>query len=104
MKNDNRNAIRVVLKPSIYPMVLVTSHGTCICSDCAQHSVHELISDLRSGYTKEYKVLCLAETDASIYCECCEQRLNIYEDLAMDPDEAEAEEATLSLYDTDSDL
>lgn len=104
MKDNNRNAIRVVLKPSMYPMVLVTSHGTCICSDCVQDSVYELIEDLRSGYTKEYKPLCLAETDSSIYCEYCEQWLNTYEDLEMDPDEAEAEEAALSIYNTDSDL
>lgn len=104
MKDNNRNAIRTVLKPSIYSMMLVTSHGTCICSECVKDNVFELIEDLRSGYTKEYKALCLAETDQSLYCEYCEQWFNDYDELAMDPDEAEAEEAALSLYDTDSDL
>lgn len=104
MRNNSRNAIRTALAPSMYQIMLVTSQGSAICSHCVRDNVHELISDLRSGYYTDLKPLCLAETDGAICCDYCGERYSEYSDLAMDPDEAEALEASESLYCSDSDL
>jgi len=84
MKDTSRDAIRQVLKPSMYPLMLTTNTGICLCSDCVANHAHSLIQDLRNGYYESYGVLSLCETDSWFYCEHCEQRFSSYEDLSND--------------------
>lgn len=106
MKDNNRNAIRQVLKPSMYQSMLITDSGCALCATCVRDNIHELISDLRNGILGNVSTLCLAETEGRVMCEYCEQEFTEYgdEDYYMDPDEAEAMEAADSLYASDSDL
>ena len=104
MRDTSRQAIRTVLQPSMYEVMLRTGHGTCLCRDCVADNVHELIKDLRTGHTQSYSVLSLADTDGWYYCEYCEQRFCGYDDLSMDPHEAEMQEAADSVFCSDSDL
>lgn len=107
MKDKNRNAIRQVLKPSMYYTMLISDTGCAICKTCTQDNVHELIRDLRTGFFTDLSTLCLAETDGRVMCEYCEQEFGEYDDSSdyyMDPNEAEAMEAAESLYANDNDL
>jgi hypothetical protein len=103
MKDNNRNALRAVLKPSAYPMVLLTPFA-CYCSSCAANHIYELINDLRHGYADNYSAFCTANTDHPITCEVCNERVTWLDDLSMDPAQAEMLEASESLYCSDSDL
>lgn len=106
MKDKLRNAIRTVLKGSMYQHVLITDCGSAICQTCVHDNLFALLKDLQSGYYKDLSTLCLAETDGRISCEYCEQELSEYEEANyyMDPDEAEMEEAYWSQYDQDYDF
>lgn len=79
MKDNNRDSIRIVLAPSMYPYMLVRSDNSCLCSDCTKKIRRSLIRDLRSGYETTLKYLCLAETEETIYCDRCSQGFSAYE-------------------------
>lgn len=80
MKDNNRNSIRTVLVPSMYPYMLVRSDNSCLCTDCTRKLQRSLIRDLRSGYETTLKYLCLAETDSTIYCDNCSEGFSAYDD------------------------
>lgn len=79
MKDNNRDSIRIVLAPSMYPFMLVRSDNSCLCSDCTRKMRRSLISDLRSGYETTLKYLCLADIDSTVYCERCSQGFSAYD-------------------------
>lgn len=79
MRDKNRTTIRTVIAPSIYPMMLVRSDNSCLCSDCARKQAKTLISDLRSGYETTLKYICMADTSETIYCDSCSQGVSAYE-------------------------
>ena len=97
MKDANRNAIRQVLAPTAYPLMLVTSDG-CYCSNCTRNTLYTLLADLRSGYADKYWVFNTAETDQPVYCERCSESIG-WCDLSEDPVEADMQDAADSLYD-----
>lgn len=100
MKEKSRDAIRKVLGPSMYGMMLVRSDGSALCSDCVGETVKELISDLRNGHTNGYQVLSLIEIDSGHYCDSCGEYCSEYY-LEGDLEMIEAQE---SLHTGDSDL
>jgi hypothetical protein len=103
MKDESRNAIRRVLGPSMYGMMLADNEGTTICSCCVEEDVKVLISDLRNGFKKSYRSISLVEVESGLYCDTCgEYQSEYYSEDEMF--ELEAQEAADSLYDSDTDL
>lgn len=100
MKDNNRNAIRSILKPSPYPLLLLTEFA-CYCANCTRDNIHELISDLRQGYANNYTIFNTANTDQPMTCEVCNERITGLDDLTEDPHEAEMREAAESQFDRD---
>lgn len=80
MRDTNRDSIRIVLAPSMYPYMLVRSDNSCLCSDCTKKMRRSLISDLRLGYETTLKYLCLADTDSLVYCDRCSEGFSAYGD------------------------
>jgi len=99
MKDANRNAIRQVLAPTAYPLMLVTSDG-CYCSSCTRNTLYTLLTDLRSGYADNYWVFNTADTDQVINCDRCNESIG-WCDLSDDPIQAEMQDAADSLYDSE---
>jgi len=97
MRDDNRNAIRQVLAPAMYPSLLITSDG-CYCSNCTRNLLYTLLTDLRSGYATRYTVFNTCNTDQPIQCDRCGESIG-WCDLSDDPTDAEMQEASDSLYD-----
>lgn len=79
MRDKNRDAIRLVLQPSMYKSMLVLSDNTCLCPNCTRKKVRVILSNLKTGYEFRLGAVCLAEVDGTLYCEVCEQPFSEYE-------------------------
>ena len=72
-------AVHHAIAPSMYPIMLVRSDNSCLCSDCARKQAKTLISDLRSGYETTLKYICMVDTSDTIYCDGCSLGVSAYE-------------------------
>ena len=76
---NTKQAIRSVISPSMYTLMLATSCGETFCSECVKKHLRTFIQDIKDGQFRSYRAICLAETDATYYCEHCGEEFNEYE-------------------------
>lgn len=79
----NRNAIGVVLAPSMYSKMLVLPNSSCLCVDCVRKNLRTLVHDLRHGYYDgchdTFRVLYMEMVEDGVHCDECSNLISDYE-------------------------